>query len=114
MSTVEFVRQWNEGGDNFETDPPNAVLEIGESAYAIELQSPVYDVASGTLTYVVSPLDEEMSISLRARASVDEMDFGTAALFIDNRIGLSPFKCPPVCPPSPPPDDDDDDDDDDG
>ena len=75
-------------------DPPNAALVIGgapgeEEVVVVELTTPSYDAAAGTLSYAAIPLPEggdgDMA-GLAARQQDTEVpaSFGPGALFIDN------------------------------
>jgi hypothetical protein len=76
------------------TDPPNAALvtQAGdgtEDVLVLELLAPVYDEASGTLTYGATILDEYQGDGL-THVAVQQQDnslpetFGRASLFIDD------------------------------
>lgn len=85
VATAEFVALWAEGSASFEADPPNAALQVGEANYAFELTAPVYDADTRTLTYTVTPLeDETVDVMVESPVLADEMTFEMAALFIDD------------------------------
>ena len=61
MTTVDFVDLWAEGDNNFEEDPPNAVLSFLESAddapedAVVVLQQP--HLENGELSYSIKTLE---------------------------------------------------------
>ena len=61
MTTVDFVDLWAEGDNNFEEDPPNAVLSFLESAdqapedAVVVLQQP--HLENGELSYSIETLE---------------------------------------------------------
>lgn len=85
VPTEGFLEYWSEGDDSFEADPPNAVLEIEQVNYVIELTNPTFDAETHTLSYTVTPIDEQpVDTTIGELASLEAMTFGTASLFIDN------------------------------
>jgi hypothetical protein len=81
ISTSDFVGNWTTGPNSFAVDEPNDALIIenkqsGQLETAvIESFSPVYDVATNTLTYTIMT-DDATSIKL-------PREFGQAILVID-------------------------------
>lgn len=78
LSTDDLIKQWGEGPDSFETDPPNATISVlGEgsdvSDAVVTLKSPKLD--GTTLTFDVNVLEGSLSGA------------GPAALFIDHWRG---------------------------
>ncbi len=80
-STAEFIAQWSDGENSFQSDPPNAALDIigehSQNISIIELMKAKYDVQNKTLEYEVIILDSETDGAL-------PQSFGEAALFIDS------------------------------
>lgn len=80
VTTEQFIKQWDEGADNFIKDPPNATISVLEGDGSkvedavVTLRSPKLD--AGTLTFEVSVLEGSLS-------GAD----GPAALFIDRGGG---------------------------
>jgi len=76
MTMKDFLKDWNEGKDNFATDPPNAVLSIFDkdkiTDVVIVLSKP--RLKDQNLSYDVSILDGEMPAA-----------GGESSLFIDPR-----------------------------
>lgn len=74
ISSQEFVDSWDKGPDNFESNPPNAVLSVFHpdmvSDIVVELLEP--ELSGSQLSYTVVILDGEMPAS-----------GGPSALFID-------------------------------
>lgn len=79
VSTDEIVRQWGQGPDNFESDPPNATISVlgggtDVSDAVVTLKAPTLE--GTTLTFDVTVLEGSL-----AGAS------GPAALFVDHWRG---------------------------
>jgi hypothetical protein len=60
MTTEQFVAEWAEGPDSFQSDPPNAVLSFADASGTLEdavvvLRSPSLD--GGVLRYRIEVLD---------------------------------------------------------
>lgn len=104
-STEEFVESWCYGANSFDSDPPNAAINIlgaddSEDVIIVELFNPVYDAEKETLQYDAKIISNSLSENLqnhqmRADASIPE-EFDDVSLFIDNsarctacRVGLS-------------------------
>lgn len=87
VPTEGFLEYWSEGDNSFEADPPNAVLEIEQLNYVVELTDPSFDADTHTLSYTVTPVDEQPAdITIGELASLEAMTFGTASLFIDSEF----------------------------
>ena len=80
-STEAFIAQWNDGEDSFQSDPPNAALDIldrdSQRIAILELMDATYDPAANTLEYQVMVLDDETGGNL-------PQEFGEAVLLVDN------------------------------
>lgn len=82
VSTSDFVGNWTKGTDSFAADAPNDALiventQTGQLETAvIESFTPVYDVKTTTLTYIIMA-ENATSISLPS-------EFGQAVLVIDD------------------------------
>lgn len=80
-STAEFIAEWSMGEDSFETNPPNAALDIigndSQSIAIVELMSATYNSATQTLEYEILILDDETA------GNIPE-SFDEAVLFIDS------------------------------
>jgi len=104
-STEEFVASWCDGTNSFDSDPPNAAINIldadhSENVIIVELFNPVYDAEKETLQYDARIISNSLSENLKnhqmmADAEIPE-EFDDVSLFIDNsarctacRIGLS-------------------------
>ncbi len=74
LPTKDFVEHWDEGTDNFQEEPPNAVLVLHQDdkphVSVVVLRDPVY--ADGNLTYKVEVTDGQK-----------EIEGGWSTLFID-------------------------------
>ena len=81
QSTEEFIGQWDEGEDSFETNPPNAALDIisedSQTLAVVELMNARYDASTKTLEYDLIILDDETDEGIPET-------FDEAALFIDS------------------------------
>lgn len=76
LATDEMVKQWGEGPNSFESDPPNATISILGGGSSVEdavvtLKSPILD--GTTLTFDVTVLEGSLSGAA-----------GPAALFVDH------------------------------
>jgi hypothetical protein len=86
----EFVDAW--AGYGFADDPPNAALSVlgaddGVDMVVVELGTPEYDPATGTIHYPVTLLDEATGNLSHLASDLDAGvadSFGTASLFIDD------------------------------
>ena len=92
QSTAEFIQEWNVGEDSFETNPPNAALDIldknSQSIAVLELINATYDSTTSSLEYEVVVLDDETNSSL--------LVFDEAALFIDSTFKKYHCGCEPA------------------
>jgi hypothetical protein len=90
ISISDFVSNWTTGPDSFAADAPNDVLIIEDiqsgqlETAIIESFSPIYDIATKTLTYTIMT-DNATSINL-------PVEFEQSVLvidFMDGQIGLN-------------------------
>jgi len=75
MSLTNFVEMWDNGGDSFKADPPNATLSVftkeGVENVVVELMS--VEQKSGSVVFKVAVLDD----------THENRRFHTSSLFID-------------------------------
>ncbi|MCG8684017.1 MAG: hypothetical protein MI892_04025, partial [Desulfobacterales bacterium] len=88
--TEDFIANWNQGEDSFESSPPNAALDLisenSQSLFIVEIMGASYDPQTHTLQYEIIILDNESGGEIPA-------SFGEAALFIDSTHKDFQCKC---------------------
>jgi len=76
QTTLSFVQNWSQQG--FDSDPPNAVLQVDNLSFPVILSLPVFDGPAQAITFTIQsdlgapPLDQL------------PVNFGPCALFIDD------------------------------
>lgn len=93
LATEKFVASWCHGTDSFDSDPPNAAINIlgadsSHDVIIVELSNPVYDGDKKTLQYdakiIPNTLSENLKYhNLNSDSQIPEQ-FENVSLFIDN------------------------------
>jgi len=76
QTTLSFIQGWATRG--FESDPPNAVLQVDNLSFPIILSQPIFDGPAQTLSFLIQPD--------AGAPPLDQLPttFGACALFIDD------------------------------